>query len=225
MSFRRKRRYKKWPMRYGGYGQRFGGSRGGMLRPEKKFFDTKLASTAISVNGTTMQGATNSELTAIINGTGENQRTGSRIRLKSIHGRVRIVQQSETVKTTVYNQVRIVIGIDKQANGAHAAFTDLLEANTLHEFRNIENIHRFIFLYDKTFSFGSSGIGGGSSTVFMSVDQQKFININLRLNMPMYFDGATGQKAEVRSHQIFMYAVSLRAGATMINSWRIRYYG
>ncbi len=201
-----------------------------MLRPEKKFRDTALTTTVVGTSGTTMQGATTDELTAIINGTGENERNGSRVRLMAIHGRLQFhfpdVNAAALLDKTD-DHVRIMIGIDKQANKAHATLVQILESGFIHAFRNIENIHRFIFLYDKTFVMNNTTVAGNGATddKFDIGSKVKYLAINLRLNMPMYFDGTTGQKGEVTSHQIFMFAISARGTITMNNNWRIRYYG
>lgn len=219
--------YRNW--RNEGYSGRFGKNGGGMIRPERKFFDTALASTTVSTTGTTMQGATTAELTAIINGTGENERNGSRIRLVGIHGRIQLNLPSIVNDTTLdatYGRIRIMIGIDKQSNGAHAAMTDILESAGVDAFRNIENIHRFLFLYDKNFIINTQASpDGATANLWDTHEKIRFFQINLRLNMPMYFDGTTGQKAEVRSHQIFMFAISQAGRIKMTNKWRVRYYG
>ena len=212
----------RYPSRYGGYSGRFSRS---TLVPEKKFLDTTLASTAIGTSGTDMANATTG-LIEIVRGTGENERNGSRVRIKSLHGKIRLIFGSTTTIALMTNQCRVIIGIDKQANGAAISnIGDVLEASNVESFRNIENIHRFVILYDKTFTYSSSGIGGGSTTLGFSPDQTKFLRINLNMNIPIYYDGATGDVSEIRSHNLFAYAVALRTGITMVNNWRIRYYG
>ncbi len=227
--WRRRRRKRGYPKRYGGFSGRFGRNGGGMLRPEKKFFDTSVAATAMADTGTTLQGTTTTELTAIINGTGENERNGSRIRLMAIHGRMQIklpLLNGVTTLGTCNEQLRIMIGIDKQANGAHAAVTDLLETAFIHSFRNIENNHRFIWLYDRMIIINQQVTGNGASdNLFDGAEKIIYKSINLKLNMPMYFDGSTGQKGEVRSHQIFMFGISARGLVTVQTGWRVRYYG
>ncbi len=207
---------------------RFGKGGGTGIKPEKKFHDTILAATTISGTGTTMQNGT-TDMIELVRGTGENERNGSRIRIKSIHGRIRLMLPHEDGVTTgaaSFDQVRIMVGIDKQANGAAATMAQILEESVaINQFRNIENVHRFVMLYDRSFTFNATGFTGMTTTTIDTPAVMKFIAINLQVNIPIYYDGALGAVSEIRSHNIFAFAISLNGRPTMICHWRIRYYG
>lgn len=217
------RRGNRLPYRNVGYTGRFGGP----LKPEKKFLDTALAAATISATGTNMANGT-TEIIEIVQGTGENERNGSRVRIQSLHGRIFLTLPGLTgaggEEQNTHDIVRIMIGIDKQCNGAVISVGDLLEGTDIHTFRNIENLHRFKWLYDVTHQMNTI-CAGGNGTAIETCASQMYISINLPMNVPIYYDGATGAVAEIRSHNIFAFAISESGRAKMQNSWRVRYYG
>ncbi len=218
----RRRRRKRGNWRNTGFTGRFSKS---TLKPEKKFLDTNLGSTTIASTGTSMQNAT-TDIIEIVNGTGENERNGSRVRLKSLHLRSIITLDATTTTAGTFEFVRILIGIDKQANKAAVALSAILEGSSadIHNFRDMENLHRFIFLYDKTFCMNTTAFGSNGTTHAGGI-KCKYVNINLTMNVPIYYTGSTGAVTEIASHNLWAFAISESGRAKMINFWRVRFYG
>lgn len=207
-------------MRYSGYSGRF--KNGGGIPVEKKFLDTSLATTTVASTGTSMEGAV--ALIEIVRGTGENERNGSRVRIKSVHAKITLTMSSATSATTTSDIVRIMIGIDKQANAAVCTVGDLLESTAIDSFRNIENLHRFVWMYDKYHKLNVHGLGSNGTT-HITGRNFKSVRINLKCNVPIYYDGGTGAVGEIRSHNLWAFAISEAGTIKMDNKWRIRYYG
>ena len=206
---RRSGRYRK-----AGY---FGRFKGPMA--EKKYKDTTLALTTIANTGTSLQNAT-TNITEILNGTGESERTGHRVRVMSLQANMLLVLPAGTTANDS-DEVRIIIVVDKQANGALATLTHILETVGYQAFRNIENGNRFVWLYNKTFSMNPPAMGTATS----SSERFKHLKVFFKLAMPMYFDGLLGETGEVRSHQILAFAITRDGRVQMQVQWRIRFYG
>lgn len=107
-------------------------------------------------------------LNGIANGSGQTQRIGNKIAMKSIRIRGQIIN----LLTAVQTYARIIVFYDKQCNGATCANADLLltttsvptNTTTVFSEMNLQNVERFLILRDYTISLPSVTNTGGVLT-------------------------------------------------------------
>ena len=172
---------------------------------EKKFFDTVIADYAIQNAGHIH---TTGLLGVIASGTGESQRIGRKILLKSIHIHASLRKEDSTVKADSSTVVRIIVGIDTQCNGVGPVVGDVLKLTNptvlpTNAFNNLSNKGRFIILKDKYFNLTSlCGAGNGTTNDYGRAYKQ--FNYNRKLNIPINYSSTTGSISEIRDNVPFM---------------------
>lgn len=186
---------------------------------ETKWFDTTLGNMSPAATGS----ITNASLNLIPEGTTESERIGRKCMVKSLHIKGVIGMPSSSIPLT--ERLRVIVYCDKQANGATAAVTDILETTTVDSFRNLANVTRFIVLSDKTTLFNqTAGIGGDSTTDLYS-PVIKTIKFNKKMNLDLEFSASTGALTELRSNNIGVLAISDNGLATIAYTARVRFQG
>jgi len=218
-----------------GYYGRYGPAKNqlvGRNTPEVKFFDYQVGTDAsplavplVVANGTC--------LNLIAQGAGEQQRIGRKLFVKSIQ--VHVLCRIPASATTVYDDyVHVWIVQDTQANGAVAAWTDVMTqevagagANNLvpaasgsdvpgMEMRNMSNSERFKILWhsrlDINHAFGA-GTGIEHTSGFM------------KCAIPLEFNGSTGVVTEVKSNNLLFFfgAMNNNNVITLQATTRLRY--
>jgi len=124
--------------------------------------------------------------------------------------------------------VRVLFFYDKSNNGAAPAVTDLLVQQTTTSLRNLDNIDRFIMLYDKIFQTGQNSTITGSVTYNM-VGGNLSETIKSYIKMSLPFDGPStaGAVAGINSGAIFYLAIqdnaAVSSGTYITGSGRIRF--
>ncbi len=184
---------------------------------ERKFHDVALANATI---------ATTAEITATVNiipqGVTEVQRVGRKCTITNIGWKFRIKLPTTVVAADTSDSVRIIMYLDKQANGATAVNTDILETNdNFQSFNNLVNSGRFTHLMDRTYTLNSMGGGGAAGTSF----SEHIINDSFykKCNIPLEFNAATGAIAEIRSNNIGVLMISEEGLAAFTSSIRLRF--
>jgi len=125
-------------VRSGGSYGRFGGRSG-----ELKFWDTRLDDVFDST-GEVLEGAAPEGLNLIPQGTGESERIGKRVTIKSIYIIATVGVQTGTASSVGNGNVCLTLIQDTQANGAYPAYTDIFETSTgANTFLNLNNSQRF----------------------------------------------------------------------------------
>ncbi len=141
--------------------------------------------------------------------------------ITSLHIHFSMIASSSALQNNVADNYRIIIYVDKQANGAAATASDILQTPVSFEaFRNLENSQRFRVLKDKRIAFGSrSTIGAASARNVLSSA------INIKCRCPIEFSGATGGLIEIRSNNIGVLIVSRASAPSCTINYvsRIRY--
>ncbi len=145
---RKRRRYNNGSKKFiagknrtSGYYGRFNGP-----NAELKFHDVDLNDAAVS---------TTSEVIASINlipqGVTEKTRVGRKCTITSIQWRWRISMFEEDAESlpAAPDEIRIILFLDKQCNGATASTLDLIETDGLRSYRNLANSERFVFFLDQ----------------------------------------------------------------------------
>ncbi len=188
---------------------------------ELKFFDGTKGSTTTVVTGA----ISNVSLNLVVQGITEKTRIGRRITIKSLflHGNVTLPSTATVANTA--DSARIIVYLDKQANKATAATTDIMEATiSIDSFRNLGNKGRFRILSDRKYDVWS-GAGAGEAAGDSEYGEM-IISWDLalaKLNIPVEFTAETGAIGEITSNNIGVMVIG-RSGVCGVGyKWRLRY--
>ncbi len=193
---------------------------------ELKFFDTQKAATTVAQTGTVLDDSLNH----IAQGVTENERVGRKCTVRSIHLHGTYQNSNVTSVNDTKNGVRIIVYLDKQANGATVAVSDILEditaTNGYNSFRNLANSGRFRILFDKRFPIHYPAVAqtaAGTFSTYLSMRNWSFHKTGL--SIPLEFNGATGAIGEIRSNNIGIVGISVDSdGLPLVNyTCRLRY--
>jgi len=180
-------------------------------------------------------------------GTGASERVGRKVTLKSVNLKLGMLMGDSTSSLDSTEVYRVILCVDRQANGNSALITDVLEApSTYQSFANMNNCERFKILRDKTYTINrgtaatpiasytelpgaaATPNGGGftapASTLFWA-EARKDVEMYIPLEMDVEYSGATGAIGEVRSNNLRMFIIPQHSGGTTLVTWssRIRY--
>lgn len=184
-----------------------------MLKPEKKYLDKTVALTGSNQNGTMVN-----SICEVPQGTADASRVGGKINIVSVNMHC-IVSVDDVVSAQWSDgNVRMIVFQDKQANGAGATVTDILETANVLSFRNLDNVDRFVILADKIWTTGTVT----SSDLHTSVGL-KYYKWSKKVNIPVSYSGATGAVSEIKSNNIGLLVISVATLENVNVTTRIRY--
>jgi len=168
---------------------------------------------------------------SIIQGTGTNQRIGSRLIIKSIEiSGCFAIPQTGALAAEASDFVKYWVVLDKQANGAlhsfidvfaeldHATSTWLAPKSPAVTRRNIEKARRFQILCSGAFAL--------APTVALGAEQSSFVRSfhkYLKVNIPVLYQGATGLMGTITSNNVSMVIQSAQGNAVVQWASRLRY--
>ncbi len=202
-------------MRIAGYYGRY--NKRNLVRAELKFHDLDIVDTAIATGGTITP-----SWNLIPQGTTEIQRLGRKCTIKHIAWRFSMTKTQE-VTSSADSIVRMIVYLDKQANGAAATVTDILENGDFQSFYNLANSSRFRILIDRTYDMNS--FAGGAGTALQSYTRSTSGMMSKRVNIPLEFSSTTGAITEIRSNNVGLLLISNRGQVRLDSSMRIRFTG
>ncbi len=213
-SFKRQRRFVRVPrsqkrMRLGV--KRFRG-RTSRLNGELKFHDVDLDDALIAATGTITP-----TVNIIAQGVTESDRVGRKCVIRSIQWRYNLNFISIADMATTSTTVRVIMYVDKQANGATAAVTDLLESDNYQSYNNLSNSGRFLVLHDKFHVLHSPAAIAGPVT--SELDRNGVFY--KKCEIPIEFSSTLGVIAEIRSNNIGVLLIA-RVGAIVKFDSKIR---
>lgn len=173
-------------------------------------------------------------------GTNKNQRVGNGIQVYRIRIRGAIILGGATSQIRPENppgvqvfcdRVRIIVYHDRQGNGAAPSINDILEYPYINSPMNMDKMHRFKFLKDKTYThtqdFGyiAAQTGGVMSTASGAAVPTIPFKMSIRLkNLPVRYNGSTGALAELISDNIGVFLISEFTGGTGVSMQGRVYY-
>lgn len=203
--------------RTSGFYGRFG-DKGGEL----KFLDGSISQTPVAITGNIMNTGT---LNVIAQGTGESERIGRKVTLTNIaiRYRWRLPEQDAVADPAQGDTIRLIMYLDKQANGATAAVTDILETAHWQSFNNLANSNRFVILMDKEHTLDYNSLASDGAGVISSSNARQNYTFYKKCNVPLEFSGTNGTIAEIRSNNIGMLLVSETAIGNLNAKYRLRY--
>lgn len=186
--------------RIGGFYGRFAGP-----GAELKFLDTVRADATLALAGAVIDDSLNH----IPQGNTESERIGRKVVIRGLRLKGRIKNSPTTAQTTTDQRYRIIVYCDKQANGATAVVTDILETAVIDSFRNLANVQRFQILYDKTKNMIMPAVAQTAAGTFTTYSCEYGQQFSMKLNLPIEFDNSatTGVITSIRSNNIGLLAM------------------
>lgn len=166
-------------------------------KAELKFFDT-----ANSFNfDTTGEVPATGQLSLIPQGTTESTRIGGNCVVKSIQMRGRVLY-TPGASSLCAGTAHLYLVVDKQANGAAAAVTQLFTSTSLADaMLNTSNNRRFVILkaWHWTFNCGA-GVSGAYNPMVSTLE------FFTKCSIPLEFSSTTGDISELKSNNIYLVA-------------------
>ncbi len=204
-------------LRVGGYYGRFAHASNGH---ELKFHDVNLDDAVISATGTVTP-----SVNLIAQGVTESERVGRRCTIKSIFWRWECNLPAVDAQALPDNGdvVRFIMYVDKQANGAAAAVTDILESADHLSFNNLSNSGRFRTLYDYNMVMNYDTLASDGAGVVSSAFRTYRGKFYKKCNIPLEFDASTGAITEIRSNNIAVLLISRSGKAVFVSKIRLRF--
>lgn len=175
-------------------------------RYEKKFLDTD---TSAAIKQFESTGSVQADFVVMANGTANGSRVGSQITVTNINAHLDVVTGTNGSNPGIaHTPVRIILGIDKQANGAAPAVLDVLQTASPYSFRNMYTLNRFIILKDKLFDM--------NPILYVSTPNVgecgRIFKFSWKGQLPVLYSGATASITEIKSNNIFLLVISDRDG-------------
>jgi len=175
-------------------------------RYEKKFLDT---ATSSAVRQFESNGSVQADFVVMAQGTANGTRIGSQITVTNINCHLDVVTGTNASNPGVaHTPVRIILGIDKQANGAAPAVLDVLQTASPYSFRNMYTLNRFIILKDKLFDM--------NPILYVSApnvgENGRILKFAWKGQLPILYSGTTASITEIKSNNVFLLVISDRDG-------------
>ncbi len=189
-----------------------------LLFGELKFHDLDINDSVIATGANIVQDSCN----LIVQGITESQRIGRKCVVRNINWHFRFSLPATSVPGDTSDTVRIILYQDKQANGATATTTGILETADYQSFNNLANKSRFRTLMDRTYSLSAkSGAFDGTNDQFgeVNIHDTFFKAVNIALE----FDAALGAITELRSNNIGVMLLSRAGVAGFSSTMRLRF--
>ncbi len=189
---------------------------------ELKFHDVDINDAVIATGGVIHNGGT---INIIPQGVTEVQRIGRKCTVRSVHWKYRVDLPEVTAVATpnTIDEVRVIMYMDRQANGAAAAATDILETATIRSFRNLANSGRFVILMDRLHVINWGTLASSVATEVQQAEVVREYSFNKKCEIPLEFSAAAGTIDEIRSNNLGILTVGLNGTAGLLSSFRLRF--
>lgn len=197
-----------------------GGRVSGGASGEMKFHDIDLDIGTIPSTGD----VTNS-INLIAQGITESTRIGRKCTIKSInwHYQLTIPEIDAGTTPAEAESIRVILYLDKQANGATAAVTDLLETAHWLSFRNLVNVGRFKVLHDKVHTLTYGGMASDEAAKISQAKVVREVAFYKAVNSPIEFNSTAGAITEIRSNNYGVIVISSKGQGGFDSKLRVRF--
>jgi len=176
---------------YGPYSRKTGPYTLSSTSPEKKWFDTTIVDTTSRIAGVIYN------LNLVPQGTNDQQRIGNKITIRNINIHAYANNDDALLGVPQGGNLRVIVYLDKQCNGATPLITDILKTASIESFRNMDNVDRFVFLKEK-YVYVPIMTANAAHT---DTTPHKW-TVSVSCNIPIHFNSNTGAIAEIRSNNI-----------------------
>lgn len=185
-----------------------------------KFFDRDLSDAVVSATGDVTP-----TLIGIAQGNTESTRNGRKCTIRSIHWRfeVNLAERDAVDDPASGDTVRIMLYQDKQANGATAAVTDILEAATYLNFRNLSNGGRFNIILDKLVVLNYLTLASDAAAKVSQARVRRDYVFNKVCSIPIEYNSNAGAIGEIRSNNLGLLLISANGLAGLTSKFRFRF--
>lgn len=186
-----------------------------------KFHDSDLNDAVIASGGVITD-----SLNHIVAGTGENERVGRKCTLKKVFwtGHVTLPEVVAAATPGPYDRVRLILYLDKQANGATVAnTTDILENAVFDSYRNLVNSGRFVILCDKKITLNYPTLASAGAGSYSHTAISRPFSLFKNINVPIEFSGTTGGMSEIKSNNLGVLVFSENGIAGLVSTVRLRF--
>lgn len=214
-SYYKKRRFTPGKDRVGGFYGRYAGR-----DSELKFHDVDLDDAVITLGG---------QITETINiipqGVTESQRIGRKCTIKQIlwHYQLNLPEADAVANPPNPDAVRVIMYLDKQANGAAAAVTDIIESADWQSFRNLANSSRFTILLDRMVQMNYDTMASDGAGLVSTSKVNWDLTFYKNCNIPLEFNSTTGAMSEIRSNNLGVLLLGQNGVAGFGSKIRLRY--
>jgi len=141
-------------------------------------------------------------LNGLAQGTTASTRIGRRVTVKSVEWKLNVATSS----STAWSAQRYMIVLDKQANAAAPAFTDIYDVAQPTTLRNISNSPRFQVLFDS-----KQWILAGTSSFGGSVQLDSVASVHegyMRCNIPVQYNvGTAGTVGDIQTNALYFVMI------------------
>jgi len=182
------------------------------LSIEKKYLDTSVIDTSDATSGVIIP-----SLNLVPQGTTDVTRVGNKITIRNINIHGYCNNDDQTTGTFAGSNVRVMVFLDKQANGGPAAVTDLLTTAAITSFRNMDQVDRFVILVDKIIHNPVV-----ATNALHTSNGRHYWNVNKKCMIPVHFSSTTGAITEVRSNNVGILYVTDTSSANAAANGRAR---
>lgn len=178
--------------------------------------------TAISTNVTTTP--TVVQLTTIAQGDTIASRQGAKIQTKSIDLRMRFTRALVTDNQD--DCIRVMVVVDRQANGNSLTAAELLTASTIQSHSNATAFGRFHVLMDETFAFNQSSLLPATATAANREQHflHKFIKVPPAWSLVNY-NQTTATVPYSNSICVFYYGINVAEYSQVAGEARLKFIG
>lgn len=175
-----------------------------LINTEFKAIDTTVSSSSISTSATAwlLNGATK--------GDDLNTREGRQFRMKSIQYHIACTMNAAASHTSV----RLVLVLDKQANAAAPAFSDIFSVASTRGLRDLDGRKRFWIIKDQTIDLSITG------------QQERNLKFYRQFDIKTIFNsGNAGTIADIDTNSLYLFIISDEATnqASVSGFARLRY--
>lgn len=186
------------------------------LSIEKKYFDSTISNiTDISA------GVIVNSLNLIPQGTTDITRIGNKVTVRNVNITAFAYNDDQAGGSYAGSFLRTILFVDKQANGATAAVTDILKTANIASFRNMDQVDRFIILKDKV-----TPIPVNSANALHTDVSSTMWKLSNKCNIPVHFSSTTGAITELKSNNIGLLMIADTAtcnASTSIGTARVKF--
>ncbi len=186
---------------------------------ELKFHDIDLDDATISSNG-----AITDSINKIGQGVTESTRVGRKCVIRRIGWKFRVKEPETNGGTSAppSDTVRVILYLDKQANGAAATVTGILESADFQSFNNLANTSRFNTLMDRVYTLnhqGGIGTAADQDWAEVVIDDSFYKTCNINIE----FDSTAGAITEIRSNNLGVLLITEGGTAGFESKFRLRF--
>jgi len=165
---------------------------------EKKYFNTTISNT-----GNMNAGVVLDSMLLIPQGTTDKKRIGNKINVTNINMKGAFSLDDQTTGIPYSGLIRVILFIDKQANGVTAAVLDILEAAEIYSWRNMDQVDRFQILRDKVYT-----VPCNVANALHTGPNLKPWKMSWKGNIPIHYASTTGAMTEIKSNNVGLLYVT-----------------